>query len=156
MADWTLQRVDELYRLIIGADAPRYRGRSAMEVLTAGPWIHGTFYAAECRVHYFFSATTAGVNQTLFFKRRKGCPITCTPLALIDDAGLAHLKSCKNLTWLHLAGTQVSDVGLALFKERKSLTHVTLQKTKVTAALIDELRKALPQCKIEWDGDTNR
>jgi hypothetical protein len=85
MADRTLQRVDELDRFIIGANAPRYRGRSAREVLTAGPWIHGTFYAAECRVHYFFSATTAGVNQTLFFKRRKGCLISFTPLALIDN-----------------------------------------------------------------------
>jgi len=27
-----------------------------------------------------------------------------------------------------------------------------VQKTKVTAAGIDELKKTLPKCKIEWDG----
>jgi hypothetical protein len=29
-----------------------------------------------------------------------------------------------------------------------------VKQTKVTAAKIDELRKALPQCRIEWDGGT--
>jgi len=32
------------------------------------------------------------------------------------------------------------------------LKNLTLQKTKVTAAEIDELKKALPRCRIEWDG----
>jgi hypothetical protein len=32
------------------------------------------------------------------------------------------------------------------------LKELYLQKTKVTLAGIEELRKALPQCKIEWDG----
>ena len=65
---------------------------------------------------------------------------------------MALFKDCKNLTLLHLQGTAVSDAGLTHFKEFKNLTHLTLQKTKVTAAGIDELIKALPKCKIEWDG----
>jgi len=28
-----------------------------------------------------------------------------------------------------------------------------LQQTKVTVAGIDERKKALPKCRIEWDGD---
>lgn len=56
-----------------------------MQVLPAGSRIHRPFYAAECRVHYFFSATTAGVNQILFFKSRERCLIRFTPLALIDN-----------------------------------------------------------------------
>ena len=70
----------------------------------------------------------------------------------MGDAGLAHFKDCKNLTVLDLDGTQVSDAGLAHFKDCKNLTHLGLQKTKVTAAKIEELKKALPKCKIEWDG----
>jgi hypothetical protein len=27
-----------------------------------------------------------------------------------------------------------------------------MKQTAVTAAMIDKLRKALPQCRIEWDG----
>lgn len=94
----------------------------------------------------------------------------------VGDVGLAHLKDCKNLTTLVLSGTQVSDAGIALFKEcrdmndlrlddtqvsnailpqlkeYKNLGLLMLQKTKVTPAGIDELKKALPKCKIEWDG----
>jgi hypothetical protein len=41
---------------------------------------------------------------------------------------LARLGACKNLKILNVA------------------------KTKVTAAGIDKLTKALPKCRIEWDG----
>jgi hypothetical protein len=40
----------------------------------------------------------------------------------------------------------------AHFKDCKNLTYLDLQKTKVTAAKIEELKKVLPKCKIEWDG----
>ena len=46
----------------------------------------------------------------------------------------------------------MGDAGLAPFKDCKNLTQLGLQKTKVTAAGIEELRKALPQCRIVWDG----
>jgi|GEM_PF-479670 len=70
----------------------------------------------------------------------------------VSDAGLAHFKDCKNLSQLNLYATKVSDAGLAPFKNCKNLTILYLKKTKVTAAGIDELKKALPLCKIEWDG----
>jgi len=46
----------------------------------------------------------------------------------------------------------LSDAGLTHFKDCKNLTELLVQKTKVTAAGIDELKKTLPKCKIEWDG----
>ncbi len=70
----------------------------------------------------------------------------------LSDAGFAHFKESKNLMWLGLSGTQVSDAGLAHLKECKNLAMLKIDKTKVTAAGIDELKKALPKCKIEWDG----
>ena len=70
----------------------------------------------------------------------------------MTDAGLALLRGCRGLTHLDLGGTEVTDAGLAPFKECKELTWLGLQKTKVTAAKVEELRKALPACKIEWDG----
>jgi hypothetical protein len=58
---------------------------------------------------------------------------------------------CKNLTHVNLNETKVSDAVLAQLKDCKNLTIVNVQKTKVTAAGVDKLKKALPQCKIEWD-----
>jgi len=44
---------------------------------------------------------------------------------------------------------------LAHFKDHKKLELVDVRKTKVSAAGIDELKKASPQCKFEWDGKVN-
>ena len=37
----------------------------------------------------------------------------------VTDAGLAHLKDCKGLTYLDLSNTAVTDAGLAHFKDCK-------------------------------------
>ena len=70
----------------------------------------------------------------------------------VSDAGLAIFKDFKELTHLFLHATQVGDAGLAHLKSCTNLTTLTLQKTKVTAQGIDDFKKALPNCKIEWDG----
>ncbi|MCE9563480.1 MAG: hypothetical protein K8U57_15680 [Planctomycetes bacterium] len=70
----------------------------------------------------------------------------------MSDAGLVNFKDCKNLTDLLLAAPRVTDAGLAYFKDCKRLTLLDVRKTKVTAAIVAEFVKALPQCKIEWDG----
>jgi eukaryotic-like serine/threonine-protein kinase len=71
----------------------------------------------------------------------------------VSDAGLANFAGCKNLTWLKLHNnTQLSDAGLAHLKDCKKLAELLVQKTKVTAEGINELKKALPRCKIEWEG----
>jgi uncharacterized membrane protein len=72
----------------------------------------------------------------------------------LTDAGLAHFGDCKNLSLLCLSNTQVTDAGLAHFKDCKNLTDLRLVHTKVTAAGIEELKKALPKCKIEWEAVT--
>jgi hypothetical protein len=61
-------------------------------------------------------------------------------------------KDCKNLVILDLNLTRVGDAGLANFKDCKNLARLAVQKTKVTATGIDDLRKTLPKCRIEWDG----
>ena len=65
---------------------------------------------------------------------------------------MALLKECKGLSGLNIYGTQVSDDGVAHLNECKNLTRLYLQKTKATARGVADLSKALPQCKIEWDG----
>jgi hypothetical protein len=84
-------------------------------------------------------------------------PLTLTGIYLLSnqqltDAGLALLKDCKGLKLLVLQNTPLTDAGLAHFKDCKHLTHLNLKRTNVTAKSIDELRVALPRCRIEWDG----
>src|SRR5262249_5663373 len=70
----------------------------------------------------------------------------------VSDAGLAHVKNFENLKFLNRGLTQVSDAGLDHLEGCKNLTELLVPQTKVTAKGIDKLKKALPRCKIEWDG----
>jgi eukaryotic-like serine/threonine-protein kinase len=70
----------------------------------------------------------------------------------MNDAGLAHLAGCKKLNTVWLDGTQITDAGLVHLAGLDELTNLILVNTKVTAKAIEELAKALPKCKIEWDG----
>src|SRR5262249_55590819 len=54
--------------------------------------------------------------------------------------------------YVYLHSTQVSDASLTNLKACKNLTMLYLQRTKVTAAMIEELKTAIPRCRIEWDG----
>jgi hypothetical protein len=46
----------------------------------------------------------------------------------------------------------VTDAGLAHIEKLTGLTFLDLTGTKVTAAGVDKLQNALPNCRIEWDG----
>lgn len=70
----------------------------------------------------------------------------------VTDAGLAVLKDYTSLTELYLNDTQVTDAGLKHLARLAGLTRVTLLKTQVTPKGVEEFAKALPKCKIEWDG----
>ncbi len=71
-----------------------------------------------------------------------------TPLG---DADLEPIRALSNLTELLLNYTAVSDAGLIHLKACKKLIHVGLEKTRVTPRGIEELRQALPRCKIDAD-----
>jgi formylglycine-generating enzyme required for sulfatase activity len=70
----------------------------------------------------------------------------------VSDAGLVHLKELPSLTALDLNGSQVTDAGIVSLKACTKLTHLGVNRTKVSARGIEALRRALPKCKIEWDG----
>ena len=72
----------------------------------------------------------------------------------VTDAGLAHLKGLKSMWHLQLRDTGITDAGLGHLVGLDKLTDLRLGKTKVTKAGAEKLAKALPQCKIEWDGGT--
>jgi formylglycine-generating enzyme required for sulfatase activity/serine/threonine protein kinase len=72
----------------------------------------------------------------------------------VDDDGLAHLKGMTSLTGLNLHQTRVSDRGLKVLAALPDFASVLLTGTKVTADGVAALHKALPKCKIVWDGGT--
>jgi hypothetical protein len=69
----------------------------------------------------------------------------------ITNDRLAPLESFTRLKRLELHWTDVGDAGLLHLYGLKNLQQIDLRRTKVTAAGIAALQKALPDCKIDWD-----
>lgn len=70
----------------------------------------------------------------------------------VTDAGLQPLTSLPKLNWLSLERTAVTDAGLIHLKSCTGLQNLSLLKTNVTAEGVVSLQRALPRCKITWDG----
>ena len=101
-----------------------------------------------------FGLTKVGDDGLAHLKECENLSILNIYSSSVTDAGLAHFSGWKKLTSVELHQTQVTDVGLARLAGCKNLTRLTLGQTKVTAKGVADLAKALPQCKIEWDGGT--
>ena len=81
----------------------------------------------------------------------QGMPLTGLSCYYTQVSDLTPLKGMK-LTNLACFCTQVSD--LTPLEQCRSLTSLKLTDTKVTPAGVAALQKALPNCKIDWDGAT--
>ncbi len=88
-----------------------------------------------------------------YLKDSKGITHLYLSSAKITDTGFAHFKDCKQLKELSLGGTTISDEGLTFFKDCKELTYLNVKHTKVTAKGLQAFQKALPGCKIDFDGE---
>ena len=60
----------------------------------------------------------------------------------MTDTGLKELAPLKNLTYLYLAGTQVTDAGLKELAPLTDLTALYLNDTQVTDAGLKELHRS--------------
>ncbi|MFO0825633.1 MAG: hypothetical protein U0792_21350 [Gemmataceae bacterium] len=60
-----------------------------------------------------------------------------------------------SLVSLHCDNSLVSDASLVHLNRCADLRSLSLKGTRVTAAGVNELTKALPKCKIVWDGGTS-
>jgi hypothetical protein len=69
----------------------------------------------------------------------------------VTDAGLSYLDGLTGLKDRELVFTAVSDIGLMHLKRFKNLRRLDLRGTKVTEAAIAEIRKALPQLKVDYN-----
>jgi|GEM_PF-1435586 hypothetical protein len=70
----------------------------------------------------------------------------------LQDSGLQHLDYLPRIREIWLWGcSNITDRGLAHIAKLSSLQSLDIRQTKVTAAGVARLQKALPRCKIEWD-----
>jgi eukaryotic-like serine/threonine-protein kinase len=82
----------------------------------------------------------------------EGMPLVGLNLTDLPVSDLSALQGQKTLRHINLHGTQVNDASLAQLQDCTNLTGLILRKTKVTAAGVDDLKKALPKCEVNWDG----
>ena len=54
-----------------------------------------------------------------------------------------------SLETLNLNLTKITDAGLAHLKNLKNLKSLSLEQTKVTREAAEQLRKAMPNCKVK-------
>ncbi len=73
----------------------------------------------------------------------------CPTLGDLFAENLAELKQVKRLS---LAGSSLSDAGIKHLEGLANLTELDLRGTKVSAAGVASLRRALPKCDVKWDG----
>ncbi len=66
----------------------------------------------------------------------------------VADAGLIHLQGLTNLHTLNLDCTRVTNAGLLHLRNLSKLRNLYLSETTVTEKGIDNLRAALPKCRI--------
>jgi hypothetical protein len=66
----------------------------------------------------------------------------------VTDAGLKELAALKQLQWLELSWTQVTDAGLKVLAGLTQLKRLYLSGTQVTDAGLQNLRVALPECRM--------
>ena len=69
----------------------------------------------------------------------------------VTGTGLVHLKGLRQLSVLHLNYTQVTDDDVEHLLVFDKLTFLSLLRTKVTAQGVAQLKKALPNCDIQWE-----
>lgn len=67
----------------------------------------------------------------------------------ITDSGLGQLSALKNLEYLNLIGTKISDAGIKQLASLKNLKKLYLWKTEVTPKGAGELKKNIPDIKID-------
>jgi hypothetical protein len=67
----------------------------------------------------------------------------------VADGALESLKDLPRLQFLYLGGATVSDTGLTNLKALTQLQGLELHKTRFSDAEVKDLKKALPNCKIE-------
>jgi hypothetical protein len=72
----------------------------------------------------------------------------------VGDAGLAKLTALTHLTDLALDSVDLTDAGVAHLAGIRSLRQLDLYHTLVTDKGFEQLKTALPDCRIHYERDS--
>jgi hypothetical protein len=92
--------------------------------------------------------TSAGIAHLKPLASLKVLDLQGTPMA---DVVLQTLSDLPSLEHLDLGGTRIDDLGMPLFRGFKRLQTLNLRGSKVSEAEVADLRKAMPQLKVEFE-----
>lgn len=73
----------------------------------------------------------------------------------ITSEALVHVRNLRELRTLSLHGTNVDDRGMTHLEDLSKLTLLNIQSTRVSQERVEELRRALPACRIEISSSTS-
>jgi hypothetical protein len=71
----------------------------------------------------------------------------------VSDNSLRQLMDMPKLDNVDLTNTSITDAGLEFLSKIKTLEYLHVEGTRVTANGISQVRSALPNCEVAWDGD---
>lgn len=74
----------------------------------------------------------------------------------VGNEGLLHLEGLKHLRHLDLMSTRVNDEGFDNLSRLKSLKYVRLLETDISYLTYVRLKRALPDCRINYHEDAGR
>ena len=73
----------------------------------------------------------------------------CVARTQFSNPAIADLPD--SLTYFDATRTRITDDGLSEFQRLKNLKTLWLRRTPTTKAAVDNLKKQMPWCKIEWE-----
>ena len=68
----------------------------------------------------------------------------------VTDSGLTMLPSLPRLRGLNLWNTQLTEKCVPILSKMKSLESLNIMQTSIPEAAVNELQRALPNCRIDW------
>jgi hypothetical protein len=113
---------------------------AGLESLVALPELHTLYMAGT-------SLDDAGMTHVAHLKSLKTLNIGYTK---VTDAGMPALDKMTGLKTLVMGHTAVSDAGLVQLRDLRDLSTIILKHTKVTPKGAQELRRSLPNARVEY------
>jgi hypothetical protein len=111
---------------------------------------------SECTMLKTLQIGETGIGDAGFksLKNRDGLFWVSLAWTKVTDDSLKDFYGSELLQSLDAGGTSVSNRGVSYLKKCKKLSALLVAETKVDRDGVEEVKSALPKCKIVWNGGT--
>ncbi len=147
-ADYDRERRAAAWVVQVGGIVNVMVGNTRVDVRSPAAIPKEDFFVRDIALRNLKNLPLDGLSNLAGLKRAEGLELTRTTLT---DAGLASVLTWSNLGLLNLYETQITDVSVAKLGMLKTLKTLELGGNPgVTSAAVEQLRRVLPSCKIDW------